>query len=164
MFDGQDAVELLMRGCDLNTLLLTPTDDITAYNQACQQHDKSHYAIPPIVEPAEPPDADTRRRLATWLIPDAYRSLDLREYLLVRCQRPDEIARVERELTLFDKHGLIPVLRVMIYLVDHFRTHQVVWGVGRGSSVASYCLFLIGVHKIDSLAYGLPIEEFLRHK
>ena len=114
MFDGQDAVELLMRGCDLNTLLLTPTDDITAYNQACQQHDKSHYAIPPIVEPVEPPDADTQRRLATWLIPDAYRSLDLREYLLARCQRPDEIARVERELTLFDKHGLIPVLRVMI--------------------------------------------------
>jgi DNA polymerase III alpha subunit len=42
------------------------------------------------------------------------------------------------------------------------REHGVVWGVGRGSSVASYVLFLIGIHKIDSLYYDLPIDEFLK--
>jgi DNA polymerase III alpha subunit len=34
--------------------------------------------------------------------------------------------------------------------------------VGRGSSVASYVLFLIGVHKIDPIKYELPIEEFFK--
>jgi DNA polymerase III alpha subunit len=37
-----------------------------------------------------------------------------------------------------------------------------VWGVGRGSSVASYVLFLIGVHRIDSMKYNLDYKEFLR--
>ena len=39
---------------------------------------------------------------------------------------------------------------------------NVLWGVGRGSSVASYALFLIGVHKIDSVKYDLDWREFLR--
>jgi DNA polymerase III alpha subunit len=42
------------------------------------------------------------------------------------------------------------------------RKHNIVWGVGRGSSVASYVLYLIGVHKINSMYYDLDIEEFLR--
>ena len=42
------------------------------------------------------------------------------------------------------------------------RDNQVIWGVGRGSSVASYVLYLIGIHKIDSMYYDLPINEFLR--
>jgi len=48
------------------------------------------------------------------------------------------------------------------YLVDTLRKNNVIWGVGRGSSVASYVLFLLGVHKIDSLYYNLDIEEFLK--
>ena len=35
-------------------------------------------------------------------------------------------------------------------------------GVGRGSSVASYILYLIGVHRIDSIKYNLDWKEFLR--
>jgi len=54
------------------------------------------------------------------------------------------------------------LLRYMIYLVDFMREHTIVWGVGRGSSVASYVLYLIGVHKIDSIQYGLDWREFLR--
>ena len=42
------------------------------------------------------------------------------------------------------------------------RLNNVVWGLGRGSSTASYILYLLGVHKIDSLYYDLPIEEFLK--
>jgi len=50
----------------------------------------------------------------------------------------------------------------MIYIVDMMRKNNLVWGVGRGSSVASYVLYLIGIHKIDSLKYNLNIEEFLK--
>jgi DNA polymerase III alpha subunit len=50
----------------------------------------------------------------------------------------------------------------MKYLVDTLRKNIIVWGVGRGSSVASYILYLIGVHRIDSLYYDLDIAEFLK--
>ena len=54
------------------------------------------------------------------------------------------------------------VLRYMVYLVNFMRENNIVWGVGRGSSVASYVLYLIGVHRIDSIQYGLDWREFLR--
>ena len=57
---------------------------------------------------------------------------------------------------------MIPVLKTMKYVVDTLRANNVVWGVGRGSSVASYVLFIIGVHKIDSVKYKLPINEFFK--
>ena len=57
---------------------------------------------------------------------------------------------------------MINLLRYMIYLVDFMRENGIVWGVGRGSSVASYVLYLIGVHKIDSIKFGLDWREFLR--
>ena len=54
------------------------------------------------------------------------------------------------------------LLRYMVYLVDFMRENNIVWGVGRGSSVASYVLYLIGVHKINSIRYNLDWREFLR--
>ena len=57
---------------------------------------------------------------------------------------------------------MIDLLCYLKYLVDTMREHNIVWGVGRGSSVASYCLYLLGVHKIDSIKYELDIREFLK--
>jgi DNA polymerase III alpha subunit len=54
------------------------------------------------------------------------------------------------------------LLQYLKYLVDTMRNNSVVWGVGRGSSVASFVLFLIGIHRINSLYYGLSIDEFLK--
>ena len=42
------------------------------------------------------------------------------------------------------------------------RKNSVLWGLGRGSSVASYVLYLLGVHRINSLYYDLDIKEFLK--
>ena len=53
-------------------------------------------------------------------------------------------------------------MQFLIYFVDTIRANNVVWGVGRGSSVSSFCLFLIGVHKINPLLYNLDYREFLR--
>ena len=57
---------------------------------------------------------------------------------------------------------MIPVLKTMKFIVDTLKKNNIVWGVGRGSSVASYVLHIIGVHKIDSVKYNLPIEEFFK--
>jgi len=40
--------------------------------------------------------------------------------------------------------------------------NRVIWGVGRGSSVASFVLYKLGVHRINSLHYNLDVGEFLR--
>jgi DNA polymerase III alpha subunit len=63
---------------------------------------------------------------------------------------------------LFQERNMFDLLRFLVYIVDVMREHDIVWGVGRGSSVASYVLYLIGIHKIDSIFYDLDIEEFLR--
>ena len=66
------------------------------------------------------------------------------------------------ELTEVEARKLFPVLRIMIYIIETMRKNNLVWGIGRGSSVASYVLYLIGVHKVDSLKYNLDIKEFLK--
>ena len=97
-----------------------------------------------------------------WRMPDEYKELDIAAYVLGLCKSDHELQRVGEELLLFQEREAFDLLRYMKYLVDTLRKNNVVWGVGRGSSVASYVLFLIGVHKIDSLYYNLDIEEFLK--
>jgi DNA polymerase III alpha subunit len=99
---------------------------------------------------------------SNWHMPKEYKELDIAEYVLSLCQAEHELQRVGQELLLYQERDLFDLLRYLKYLVDTLRKNNVVWGVGRGSSVASYVLFLIGVHKIDSLFYSLDIEEFLK--
>ena len=96
-----------------------------------------------------------------WFIPDEYYP-NLTEMLYGMCETEIQRERVSQELELYIKHGMYDVLHVMKYIVDTLRANNIVWGVGRGSSVASYVLFLIGVHKIDSIKYSIPIEEFFK--
>ncbi len=96
-----------------------------------------------------------------WNIPDDYYP-DLTLMLYDMCETDEQKDRVSQELELYIKHGMYDILHVMKYIVDTLRANNVVWGVGRGSSVASYVLYLIGVHKIDSIKYKLPIEEFFK--
>ena len=66
------------------------------------------------------------------------------------------------ELTEYKARNLYPVLKVLIYIIDTMRRNNLVWGIGRGSSIASYVLFLLGVHKVNSIKYNLDIKEFLK--
>jgi len=97
-----------------------------------------------------------------WRMPKEYKDLDIAEYVLSLCKQDYELQRVGQELLLYQERDLFDLLRYLKYLVDTLRKNNVIWGVGRGSSVASYVLFLLGVHKIDSLYYNLDIEEFLK--
>ena len=97
-----------------------------------------------------------------WRMPQEYRELDIAEYVLSLCKEEHELQRVGQELLLYQERNLFDLLRYLKYLVDTLRKNNVVWGVGRGSSVASYVLFLLGGHKIDSLYYNLDIDEFLK--
>ncbi len=99
--------------------------------------------------------------VANWHLPKEYQELNITEFLIQNSPSINH-QRVIQEIKLFEKHNMIPVLRTMKYVVDTLRANNVVWGVGRGSSVASYVLHIIGVHKIDSIKYNIPIEEFFK--
>lgn len=96
-----------------------------------------------------------------WFIPREYAEMDIEEFLIGICPEQN-YDRLIFELQLFRDHKMFPMLCAMKYIVDTLRKNNVVWGVGRGSSVASYVLFLLGVHRIDSVKYKLPIEEFFK--
>ena len=96
-----------------------------------------------------------------WFIPDEYKLLDIEKYLVEQCPEQNYI-RLAEELALFEQNNMIPVLKTIKYVVDTLRKNNIIWGVGRGSSVSSYVLYLIGIHKIDSVKYALPIDEFFK--
>ena len=97
-----------------------------------------------------------------WLMPDEYKTFDIATWLYSKCSSNKETQRVSEELEAFEDRDMLSLLKWLLYFVDKSRENNVVWGVGRGSSVASYVLFLIGVHRIDSLKYNLDWREFLR--
>lgn len=97
-----------------------------------------------------------------WYMPVEYKTMDIAQWLLDQCKEDYELQRVGEELILYQEHDLFPLLCYCKYLVDTMRKNNVVWGVGRGSSVSSYVLYLIGVHRINSLHYDLSIDEFLK--
>ena len=125
------------------------SDDLTQYLSQLQQ-EHLNYPIPP-----QQVDA------ANWFIPKEYQCMDIEAFLVDHCPEKN-YDRLLQEIELYRNHNLIPVLRAMKYVVDTLRSNNIVWGVGRGSSVASYVLFIIGVHKIDSVKYKLPINEFFK--
>jgi DNA polymerase III alpha subunit len=113
-------------------------------------------------EPSCSVDAFDQRNQKEWFIPNEYKHIDIAKIVLDRCQTDQELQRAGEELLLFQERNLFPLLRYLKYLVDTMRKYNVIWGVGRGSSVASFVLFLLEVHRINSLYYDLPIEEFLK--
>ena len=98
-----------------------------------------------------------------WFMPEKYKKLNIEEYLstIVSVKSP-EWKVVSEELSEFKKRKMYPLLQFLVYLVDFMRDNKIVWGVGRGSSVASYVLYAIGIHKINPIQYGLDWREFLR--
>jgi DNA polymerase III alpha subunit len=97
-----------------------------------------------------------------WLMPDEYLNFDIAQWVLNQCADQVELQRVAEELILFQERNLFSLLKYLKYFVDTMRKHNIVWGVGRGSSVASFVLYLIGIHKINSIKFSLDIKEFLK--
>jgi DNA polymerase III alpha subunit len=95
-------------------------------------------------------------------MPVEYYNLDIAKYILDQCSTDEELQRAGQELILFQERDMFILLKYLKYLVDTMRKNNIVWGVGRGSSVASFVLFLLGIHRINSLYYDLSIDEFIK--
>ncbi|MGI0076382.1 MAG: hypothetical protein ACREAU_03135 [Nitrosopumilaceae archaeon] len=113
-----------------------------------------------------------------WNFPDIYRDIDITKYIGQLLQKEcfnnqwdassteylQRQQRVINELKLYEKKNLFHVLRALIYIINTLEHTNVVWGVGRGSSVGSYVLYLLKVHDVDSVFYELDISDFMRDK
>ena len=108
----------------------------------------------------------------SWNIPDSYKQLNILEYIIDKLSNISDTLsdnellirydRIKKEFKLYEQLNLTIVLQTMVYIIDTFKKYNVVWGVGRGSSVSSYILYLLEVHDVDSVIYDLDFNEFLR--
>ncbi len=160
IFSEEDAIDLLYTDPDFDLSKLY-FDDIDKYSQSLKE---LGIDLPVINTAPKRPDRETfdLQNCGKWHMPEKYYQINVLQWLLDKCQNDEEKMRVQTEYALFEQKKFIRVLQFLIYFVDTLRANNVVWGVGRGSSVASFCLFLIGVHKINPMLYGLDIREFLR--
>lgn len=97
-----------------------------------------------------------------WIFPELYKQIDVKTWLLNKCKIQEETNRVNEEYVLYEERDLLMLLRLFIFLVDYMRKNNFIWGVGRGSSTSSYILYLIGIHRVNSIKYDLQIEDFLK--
>ena len=160
IFSEQDAIDLLYTdpAFDISKLLFEDTEQ---YNNSIQT---LALDLPKInTVPIRPTvDEFDKTNIEDWHMPKKYYEINVLQWLLEKCHNDEEKMRVQIEYDLFEKKKFVKVLQFLIYFVDTLRANNIVWGVGRGSSVASFCLFLIGVHKINPLLYNLDHTEFLR--
>jgi hypothetical protein len=164
IFNEDDVCDLIMQGRNVDSLKQMKVDASIDLEKASLLLD----CIPSMVNYNLLTDDDEsieefdRRLQQTWHMPDQYKQLDIAQHILDLCITDAELQRCGHELLLYQERDLFNLLRFLKYLVDTMTENRVIWGVGRGSSVASYVLYKLGVHRIDSMFYELNVEEFLR--
>lgn len=147
----QEGIELLYRGDSLDGVAF---DHVKQYNKYSQELGLPFISSKSFIS-------------KDFNIPQHYKELDIETFIRSKIPTSGQdvkiiTARVEQELAMYKERGLYPILQLLIWIVDIMRKNNLVWGVGRGSSVSSYLLYLIGIHKVDSYKYNLDIKEFLK--
>ena len=157
--DTDDTIELMYQGIELDSINLEK-EIVQKYNQPLDELKISKKLS--FINDYNSIEEFDQSNQQNWYIPAQYKNIDIDKHVNSLVVDNKEKDRVKLELELYKKFNLYPVLRYLIYLVDLMRENNIVWGVGRGSSVSSYVLFLIGVHKVNSIEFDLDINEFLR--
>jgi DNA polymerase III alpha subunit len=160
VFNEQDLFDAIYNGYQFNvsdTMLVERTDAIKQLESQI-----GFKFLEPYETHFEVSDYDAACQ-SLWFMPDEYKSLDIESWLWEQCPPWDpEHTRLEEELQAYKARNMLDLLRWLKYFVDTCSKEEVLWGLGRGSSVASYVLYLIGVHSINPIKYNLDWQEFLR--
>jgi len=164
VFGEDDLCDLIMQGhnlLELEHVVLDPEFAIGKIISVIDDVDALKTWTQPVNSTISLAEFDANKQ-QQWFMPDEYKTLDIAQYVLSLCNSDEELQRCGHELLMFQERNMFDLLRYLKYLVDTMTNHQVIWGVGRGSSVASYVLYKLNVHRIDSLYYELDPTEFLR--
>lgn len=160
--NSDDLRELLVCGKNINHTVVDYDEELELYNKYQTELLKNNTTFDDLVSDELNVDEYHALKSSEWFMPPKYKIIDVKLWLLKRCKTEIEKERVEEEIRLYEERNLIMLLRFFIFFVDHMRSKGCVWGVGRGSSVASYVLYLIGIHHVDSIKYNLSISEYLK--
>lgn len=104
-----------------------------------------------------------KKKQAQYMMPKYYKDFNIAEHILDLCNNDEELQRCGEELLLYLEKDLFELLIYLKYLVDILERNNIIWGVGRGSSVASFVLYKLKIHKVNSIKYKLNINEFFRN-
>ena len=153
---------LILQGKSISHLNVNQDDEIKLFQQ--YQSELLSETITFLDAPEELLDFDEfhEKCAKEWVFPAIYQQIDVKTWLLDKCNTQHEADRVDEEYKLFEERNLIMLLRLFIFLVNYMRENKLIWGIGRGSAVSSFCLYLIGIHRVDSLKYNLNIKDFLK--
>lgn len=161
IFDDSGIINLVMKGIDISTSNFLvegiSVTDIDSVNALTNSNTLSSYVNKDI----SVNEFDVRNQ-KNWHMPSEYHTLDIAEHILSLCTTQAELQRCGDELIMYQERKLFALLRYLHYLVNVMKENDIIWGVGRGSSVSSYVLYKLEVHKVDSMFYKLNIDEFLR--
>ncbi len=103
-----------------------------------------------------------------WNIPKKYLKLDIEE---LAAEKFAEMGfdgntvyedRLVWELGQMRKQEMYPFIRCLVYVIDEFRKHDILWGVGRGSSCSSLVMFILGINRVDPIKYNIDPKEFFK--
>lgn len=158
-----DLMELVYQGYDINKVRVND-ERVEKYNSVVEQLALDWPTIQKLTDIDISVEDYDRALQSDWYMPKEYKQMNVEEHIRNLTNTPEEKIRVEEELILYRKYNVLNVLKFLVYLIDTMRSNNIVWGVGRGSSVSSYVLYLLGVHKVDSIKYGLDITDFLKDK
>lgn len=161
IYNEDDLVSMIMRGVNIERMNGMLVDQGLSLETAAKWLEQ----VPDLIEETFTDmtvEEFDRMKQNSWHMPAEYQKLDIAEYILSLCNSDAELQRCGQELLMYQERGLFNLLCYLRYLVDTLRANNMIWGVGRGSSVASYVLYKLGVHRIDSIYYELDPAEFLR--
>tara|TARA_B100001094_G_scaffold296500_1_gene318757 strand:+ start:9540 stop:10079 length:540 start_codon:yes stop_codon:yes gene_type:complete len=158
-----DLIELVYQGYDIDKLKVND-DRVERYNSIINELALDWPTIQKLSDMEISIEDYDRALQSDWYMSDEYKNMNIIEHIKSLAITDEEKKRVSEELELYVKYSLLNVLRFLVYLIDTMRKNDIVWGVGRGSSVSSYVLYLLGVHKVDSIKYDLNITDFLKDK
>ena len=156
--------DALLRGAKPTEIRITDTNwEMAQFNANCDEGDELL------------PDTDEVKIDKSWNLPLAWAALtdaDVEQIILEKAtdvistagyseQKVSEAyLRVEKELDEIKKRDMFQFVKAIMYVLETFSKNNICWGVGRGSSCASYILFILGLHVVDCVKFDVCMQEF----
>ena len=89
----------------------------------------------------------------------------MQKLLALRKEKEENYQKtLEKELIIIEKFNYAEYLLIFSDAVNHLKKKSIIIGPGRGSSVSSLVIYLLGITSIDPLQHNLLFERFLNEK
>lgn len=158
----EQMIDMMLQEGVINNVIISDDDEVAKYEKFSAKFYKEYNSIKRAIPIKVTPTQYFNDLSTKWIIPEKYYEYDIVTILSSRCKSDVELERLVIELREFIKRDQVKIILAMFYLVDWLRENKIVWGVGRGSSVASFVLYLIGINRINPIDFDIDLSEFFK--